>query len=167
MADRSEYRRAYYLAHRDEEVRRAREWVKKNPKKRAAISSRYYQSHLVKMRKLHREYKARCRKSDPIYRMRENVRRRIRHAITRLQLKKTRRTPAFLGCDFDTLRRHLESKFKPGMMWENYGQWHIDHIIPLADGKTKQQIEKLCHYTNLAPLWARENLQKGKKRKWP
>lgn len=53
------------------------------------------------------------------------------------------------------------------MTWENYGQWHIDHIIPLAEGKTARQLNKLCHYTNLAPLWAQENLRKGKKRKWP
>jgi hypothetical protein len=165
--DHSEYRRRYYLAHREEEVKRVREWKKKNPKKWARHNRRYYQKHIVKIRELHREYKARCRKSDPVYRMRDNVRRRIHHAITRLRLKKTRRTPAFLGCDTDTLRRHLESKFKPGMTWQNYGQWHIDHIIPLAEGKTERQLNKLCHYTNLAPLWAHENLRKGKKRTWP
>ena len=167
MADRSEYRRRYYLAHREEELKLCREWAKKNPKKRAKHNRGYYQKHIVKMRKLHREYKARCRKSDPIYRMRENVRRRINHAITKLRVKKTRRTPAFLGRDIDTLRRHLESKFKPGMTWENYGQWHIDHTIPLAQGRTKAKLEKLCHYTNLAPLWAEDNLKKGAKLKWP
>lgn len=58
---------------------------------------------------------------------------------------------------------HLESLFKPGMSWENHGEWHIDHILPLAsfDLTDEQQAAKACHYTNLQPLWASENMSKG------
>ena len=49
------------------------------------------------------------------------------------------------------------------MSWDNHGEWHIDHIIPLSSAKDEYEFFKLCHYTNLQPLWANENYKKGKK----
>jgi hypothetical protein len=52
------------------------------------------------------------------------------------------------------------------MTWENYGKygWHVDHKIPLFAGKgDKEEIIKLCHYTNLQPLWHDDNYKKGKR----
>jgi hypothetical protein len=71
----------------------------------------------------------------------------------------------YLGCTLEDLRQHLESLFKPGMTWENHGSWHIDHIRPLAsfDLTKEENLYKACHYTNLQPLWAKENLKKGSK----
>jgi hypothetical protein len=68
-----------------------------------------------------------------------------------------------LGCDYQTAFKHIESRFKKGMSWDNFGDWHIDHIIPLASAKTEEELIELCHYTNLQPLWAEENLIKGDK----
>jgi hypothetical protein len=68
-----------------------------------------------------------------------------------------------LGCTVDYLKNHLGSLFKPGMTWENYGKWHIDHIIPLSsfDLTDKNQFKKAVNYKNLQPLWAKENMSKG------
>jgi len=49
------------------------------------------------------------------------------------------------------------------MTWENYGIWHIDHIIPLSSVSEESKIYDLCYYTNLQPMWGNENLSKGKK----
>lgn len=68
-----------------------------------------------------------------------------------------------LGCDYQTAFKHIESRFKQGMSWDNFGEWHIDHIIPLASAKTEIELIELCHYTNLQPLWAEENRSKGDK----
>ena len=71
-----------------------------------------------------------------------------------------------LGCTFDHAQRHIEAKFKEGMHWLNHGSWHIDHIIPIAwfDLTDRQQLLAASHYTNLQPLWAKENLSKGARR---
>ena len=71
-----------------------------------------------------------------------------------------------LGCAVEELKKHLESKFQPGMTWKNQGLWHIDHVRPLAsfDLTERAQFLQACHYTNLQPLWAAENLKKAARR---
>ena len=72
-----------------------------------------------------------------------------------------------IGCDYETLEKYLESKFTDGMNWDNHALdgWHIDHIIPLDyyDLSDPKQFKEACHYTNLQPLWADENIQKSNK----
>jgi hypothetical protein len=71
-----------------------------------------------------------------------------------------------LGCSIEEFRIYLESKFQEGMSWDNYGRdgWHMDHILPLCrfDLSDEVQLKKACHYTNLQPLWAKDNLEKRK-----
>ena len=69
-----------------------------------------------------------------------------------------------LGCTIQEARNHIEKQFIDGMSWENYGKWHIDHIKPCASfDLTKENDQRKCfHYTNLQPLWAKDNLVKGK-----
>ncbi len=70
-----------------------------------------------------------------------------------------------LGCSISELKLYLENQFEPDMSWDNYGEWHIDHIHPLSgfDLSDPEQIRKACHYMNLQPLWARDNQSKGDK----
>ena len=68
-----------------------------------------------------------------------------------------------IGCSYEELIIHLESKFTEGMSWENYGKWHVDHIIPISIGRTIDEIKKLSNYKNLQPLWAEENIKKRDK----
>ena len=68
-----------------------------------------------------------------------------------------------IGCTNHELKIYLESKFLDGMTWENHGKWHIDHIIPLASANSESEAIALNHYTNLQPLWAVDNLRKGKR----
>jgi len=57
----------------------------------------------------------------------------------------------------------IESKFTDNMTWENHGKWHIDHIVPISSAITMAELEKLFHYSNLQPLWAKDNLAKSDK----
>lgn len=73
-----------------------------------------------------------------------------------------------LGFTLDALMRHLERQFVPGMSWENFRNWHIDHITPLSnfkfDSATDEEFQRAWALTNLRPLWGHENLSKGNKR---
>lgn len=72
-------------------------------------------------------------------------------------------TIKLLGCSIPDLKKHLESKFTEGMNWENYGEWHIDHIIPCSVFDfTKIEAQIFCfHYTNMQPMWGKENKSKN------
>jgi hypothetical protein len=70
-----------------------------------------------------------------------------------------------LGCSIEQLRAHLEKQFQPGMSWDNYGRWHIDHIIPLSafNLSDPNQLSTACHFSNLQPLWKKDNAIKWAK----
>ena len=70
-----------------------------------------------------------------------------------------------LGCTLDFLEKHIEGQFQGGMTWDNYGEWEVDHIIPLAklDLTNSEDFAKACHYSNLQPLWWQDNLKKSDK----
>lgn len=102
-------------------------------------------------------------KNDLDYKIRNNLRSRVLLALK--GGKKSKPTLKLLGCTVAELWQHLESKFQPGMTKENHGSWHIDHIKPCAsfDLTKPEEQEKCFHYTNLQPLWAKENMSKGAK----
>lgn len=93
----------------------------------------------------------------------------LRHRIGKI-IKRNQRSGSSikdLGCTLEFLKEYLESQFKPGMSWENYGRggWHIDHIRPLNsfDLSKREDFLKACNYTNLQPLWEEDNMRKGDK----
>jgi len=68
----------------------------------------------------------------------------------------------YLGCEIEEFREYIENQFTEGMTWENYGEWHIDHIIPLQyKNPTMEEVVKRLHFTNTQPLWASDNMSKG------
>lgn len=109
-----------------------------------------------------REYQRMLRATKPQHRLRLNVSRRIRDVL--MGTSKSSSTMILIGCNTDELRGYIESLWKPGMSWENYGifGWHIDHIIPCAafDLSKPEEQRKCFHYTNLQPLWAIDNWRK-------
>lgn len=96
-------------------------------------------------------------------RMLSNLRSRIVQFVKSKNIHKDNKTLDLVGCSTDFLREHLEKQFTDGMSWDNYGSWHIDHIIPLSSANNSEEMNKLCHYSNLQPLWAYDNLRKGNK----
>lgn len=102
-------------------------------------------------------------KTDPLYKLKVTARARLYEVLTRYKYPKRGSIFHYLGCDIHTLKQHLELQFKDGMNWDNYGDWHVDHITPLASANTEKELVKLFHYTNLQPLWGKENLSKGNK----
>lgn len=103
--------------------------------------------------------------NDEIFRVRTNMKNRIKLFLNSKEIKKKNTTFEIVGCTPKELKEHIERQFRDGMSWDNYGYygWHIDHIIPLASAKTEEEAYKLSHYTNLQPLWAEENYKKSDK----
>ena len=105
------------------------------------------------------------KKTDIQFRLSCNLRKRLYHAINRNF--KAGSAVRDLGCSISELKSYLESKFSSGMTWDNWALdgWHIDHIKPLSsfDLTNRQQLLEACHYTNLQPLWATDNLIKSDK----
>ena len=67
-----------------------------------------------------------------------------------------------LGCSVEDFKDHITAQLRDGMTWDNYGQWHIYHIVPLKYGApTLEEMVERLHYTNTQPLWASENRAKG------
>lgn len=105
-------------------------------------------------------------KNDEIFKFKSNVRALVCSSFKRNKSnnwKKQSKTEKILGCKFDFFRSYIENKFTEGMTFENHGNWHLDHIKPLALAKTEEDIIILNHYTNFQPLWAIDNLKKGSK----
>jgi len=93
---------------------------------------------------------------EPSYRMFRNTLRRTGMAL------RGRASPSLaLACDHKQLREHIGSQMGEGMTWDRYRQWEVDHIEPLSAAKSEDELFRLCHYTNLQPLWRRENRMKG------
>lgn len=97
--------------------------------------------------------------------LKRDLRSRLSVSIKGQKVYKTGSAIEDLGCSIEDLKKHLESKFQPGMTWDNHAinGWHIDHIIPLASFNLSdsEQLKKACHYANLQPLWALDNIKKS------
>jgi len=105
-----------------------------------------------KINKHQRKYRKNRKEIDTLFKMTCNLRTRTCIAFKSKSWSKNNTTQKILGCDFETAHKHLEKQFTKGMNWNNYGEWHIDHIIPLASAKPEEELIKLCHYRNLQPL---------------
>lgn len=112
-----------------------------------------------------RAYERQLRKTNLNYKLSQALRTRIGKALK--AGKKSGSAVADLGCSIPQLREYLEQQFQPGMSWNNHGLygWHIDHIMPLSNFNLsiREEFLKACHYTNLQPLWAKQNLLKSDK----
>ena len=164
---RSKDSKERYKQNREEICRRCRIYSRKNPEKSRENHKRWRSENRARLRDYDRE------------RYNENITRRITQNLrsrTRMVLNgvsKSSSTMALLGCTAEEYRKHLEDQFQEGMSWDNYGNpngdhtkcWHVDHIRPCASfDLTQEDQQRACfHYTNLQPLWAKENLSKGDK----
>jgi len=87
----------------------------------------------------------------------------LRKTITQLKLNKNQTTLDILGYSYDILKSNMESKFKKGMSWENHGEWHVDHIIPISLFKEGTHAGIVNRLDNLRPLWSNDNLVRQNK----
>jgi hypothetical protein len=159
-----------------EKIERLKEWRKNNPERskelrkiwernnlektkelRKRSNIKYYGENKEKINEWLKTYIKDRRKNDILFKLSTNYRSRLSSFYKNSGIKKIQKTNKIIGCSWEELHIHIKSKFKDGMSNENYGDWHIDHMIPLASAKNEEELVRLCHYTNLQPLWAEEN----------
>jgi hypothetical protein len=128
-------------------------WYSKNKSKKININKKWKQKNADKNREWYREYKKKREKIDPQFKLCNKLRTRLWYALKKQKPKIG--LLKLMGCSSLELKTYIESKFQPGMTWDNYGEWEIDHILPLSrfDLTDENQVLKACHYTNLQPLW--------------
>jgi hypothetical protein len=159
----SAYMKVYWEAHPEKAQAYAKTYRKKHTPQVAAQQKKWRQTH-----KKHISIRERARyRNDIDCRLATLLRGRTKKVLNFQAATKPGSAIKFLGCTVPEARAYLESKFQPGMTWENHGQfgWHIDHVIPLDsfDLSDPAQYAQACHYTNLQPLWWKQNIQKGNK----
>ena len=158
-----QYSRDYYYKNQEHRRQYSRDYYKKNREAKLQYSKDYSKNN----RKAINEYIKNKSDKDINFKLNRRIRATINTEINRNRNKNTKsyKTLELLGCSISEARSYLESKFLEGMSWDNHGLkgWHIDHIKPLAsfDLTDPEQQKQAFHYTNLQPLWWRENLQKG------
>ena len=154
------------------------EYFKNNRQKAREQVKNHYHDNIEEKRKWYREWYKKNQKKIQVgqtilrrnkrrnnlqYRLACNLRNRLNKALK--NLTKSESTKKLLGCTMEELKTHLQNKFSTGMSWDNYGQWHIDHIRPCSsfDLSDPEQVKQCFHYSNLQPLWAKDNWSKGSK----
>ena len=110
----------------------------------------------IKSKRLKERYE-----NDSLFKFRKLIQNNIRNSFKRKGFSKTSKCCEILGADWDVVKRYFESKFLDGMSWDNQGEWHIDHILPISTAVTEEDVLRLNHYTNLQPLWAEDNIKKS------
>ena len=179
-----ECKRKYYLKNKKEILKKQKEYRNDNKEKIAKRDKEYRFNNFEKLKRKkkiylkknaekikvrHCKYMRKKRETDKLFKLSDNTRSLIRSSFLYTNnCGKISKTEKILGCSYEKFKRHLESQFKEGMTWDNYGRngWHIDHIYPVSKARDEEHLLELNHYTNLQPLWAKDNLSKGNRLDW-
>jgi hypothetical protein len=133
---RKEYRRQYYLNNKKFENERSSIWNQKNKHKMVDYVRKYQKEYYNKNKEL------------------MAWRRLLHNSLKKLGKKKEGHTIDLIGYSALELKNHITSLFTEGMSWDNYGEWHIDHIKPIISFTKDTPMDIVNALSNLQPLWA-------------
>lgn len=164
----------YYQKNREKILASNKSWSLKNKERHRALCKKWAESNADKMASFVRKYRSKPdkkvkinvyqrtkRATDPLFAISGRVRARIKTALSERGYGKDKVSKEILGCSWEFFLQYLESQFVEGMNWSNRHLWHIDHYIPIAAAKSKEDVYMLNHYSNLRPLWGKDNFKKN------
>jgi len=153
----------HYDANKAKIIARSAKWNKENPEAYKAAVKIYFKHSKAKRSANATNWARKQLATNPDFKLRQYLRNRFRNALKSNSKKSS--VLNLIGCSIEELRNHLASKFTEGMNWENYGKWHVDHILPCAsfDLSKPEEQAKCFHYSNLQPLWELDNKHKSNK----
>lgn len=138
-------------------------WNKSRPEKVKESQKKYYLKNKESLNKYANEYQKAMRRQCNMKSMKERMNARIRNSLKADGYSKNSSTSELIGCDWGDFLRHIELQFLPMMSWDNRSRWHIDHIIPCSSATSEEELVRLFHFTNLRPIWAKDNRVKSDK----
>jgi hypothetical protein len=166
-----EYFEKYKKENREKILENNKLWKKNNPEYRKEYYKKNYEKEINYSRIKNKEkkeylknYKRKKYNEDLVFSLKVKLNGRLHKVLKRNNFEKKYKFSEILGCSLEKFKLYFESKFTDGMSWDLMGkEIHIDHIIPCASAKTEEEMIKLFHYTNLQPLWAKDNMSKSDK----
>ena len=153
----------HYIKNRDIINERHKRYNANHKQETKERAKKYYIKNKEKIKEKTKLYSLNRLKTDPIYRLKANIRKVILYSFKRKNKDKKSKTECILECNINYFAKYLLNTFENnyGYEWDGKEQVHIDHIIPLATANTEKEIIELCHYKNLQLLKAKDNLQKS------
>lgn len=162
------YRKKNYAENKEEVKTTTKEYRDNNKETIKIKKKEYFQKNKIEIAKKKRIYMKNKMLTDSLFKLKRGVRCLISNSFKNIGLRKNSRTHIILGCTIEEFKTHIESKFESWMTWDNKGNWNgqpkeinvawdIDHIIPICNAKTIDDVKRLNHYTNLQPLCSYTN----------
>lgn len=144
-----------------------KKWRENNKESLKEYHTQWREDNREHVNEYARNYERERRSNDPKYRLGVRTRTAVYTCLKEANVAKYRSTFDTLGYTLEELMLHLESLFTDGMTWNNYGEWHVDHIIPMCSFEFKSVecvgFKECWSLDNLQPLWGVDNLEKGSK----
>lgn len=176
-------RKQYYQKNREEEIKRAKKYQLENKEHIKEISKKYRNKNKEKIykynkqwqiknkdrrRKYENELRMNKKQKDKVFYLKCSIRSMLNTSFKRRKYLKKSKNQKIIGCDYDIFIKYLLQTFKNnyGYEWDGKELVHIDHIIPLKQCNTEEEVIQCCYYTNLQLLKAKDNLQKSAKLNW-
>jgi len=142
-------------------------WYENNKNKWNDYIKEYREKNIDKIRQIKRDYERNRKASDPLYKLISNFRTAIYQVLKESNVEKNGHYFDILGYNPEELINHLEKQFTEGMTWDNYGEFHVDHKLPISSFNIKEigdeEFMRCWCLDNLQPMWGEENIRKSNK----
>ena len=160
----------YLIKNKERLTEYHKEWSKENRDRLNEYHKEWREKNIDKHREKKRNYQKHKRHTDPIYKLISNFRTAIYIVLKENKLDKYSNYFNMVGYSALDLKEHLEKQFTDGMTWENYGEWHIDHLKPLSsfvfESVDDKEFKECWSLNNLQPMWGVENIKKSNRILW-
>jgi hypothetical protein len=167
IGGKSESDKRHYLKNREKRLQYFSDWQKDNRDHLNEYHQKWREKNIDRHREYKRKYEKYRKDTDPLYKLINNFRTAIYQVLKENNVQKNGHYFDILKYSPENLIEHLESKFKDNMTWDNYGEWHVDHIKPISLFQITEigdnEFMSCWSLENLQPLWGEENIRKSNK----
>jgi len=156
-----------YQKHKEKKSEYYKIWVEQNKEYRKEYFKEYREKNIDKIREVKRNYEKTRKHNDPLYKLISNFRTAIYQVLKESNVEKNKHYFDILQYTPESLINHLESQFDENMNWENYGEWHVDHKLPITSFNIQEmgdeEFMRCWSLDNLQPMWGTDNIRKSNK----